>query len=510
MHELWNLKTIRKNAWDTAFRRGWRAWLSLVTVGFIFAFLGASNASQISFIDAIDQALGTSDVMLPHNIEILDAYAESIPLMSKLTATESELVMAFVDSATKSSTWVIRLAALNQRYFANNPGEVLANVIIVAVISIILRFCVQNVMVVGQRRYIMETRFSRTVASRRMLAPFHLETLPNVIWVMVCFHFWMLLWSLTIVGGVYKSFQYAMVPYLVAENPRITWREARRMSMQMTDGYKLKMFQAQLSYAYMLILQVIPVIGLLVAVPLESELGAEFYFVLRARDGLDRSLLVEPAFDEPPCVSFPVEEQMQLAPSYVLQDLEVERPRVHRGPLPYPVVDLIYMFFAFCFLGWAWEVGLHFVQEHEWVNRGTLYGPWIPIYGFGGVGIVALLDRFKEHPERLFELAVVLCAILEYLTSFILDFMFNASYWDYTDMLFNVNGRICLAGLLAFGIGGLVGIYIAAPAISRMVGRMPWRRRYAVAGVLVAAFVADLGYCVLHGFNSGAGVGEEL
>ncbi len=94
-----------------------------------------------------------------------------------------------------------------------------------------------------------------------------------------------------------------------------------------------------------------------------------------------------------------------------------------------------------------------------------MYGPWIPIYGFGGVFIVFLLDRFRKDKGKVFVLGIVLCAVLEYITSFILDFMFNSSYWDYKSEFLNINGRICFSGLIAFGIGGMAAVYFVAPAI---------------------------------------------
>ena len=510
MGDAWDFRRIRKTAWDTTFRRGWRAWLSLVSVCFIFSFVGASNSSQSYLLDVADAAIGTTDVMLPHNVEILDEYLQNVPFARDVMAYDSRLVQGLLDSASKSATWVIRLLALNPAYMRRNPDEVWANVIIAAVISLVLHFCVQNVAVVGQHRYVMESRFSRKVAWRRMLAPFHLSMLANVVWVTVCYHMTLLLWWLTIVGGAYKSYQYAMVPYLLAENPHITWREARSLSKRMTEGYKLKMFLMQLSYLHVFLLQALPLAGLLMALPLRAALGAEFYFTLRGNLDGDRDLLVERAFDGPAVVWMQDGGQPAGEPTYVLRDLNLDRVHAMRGPLPYPVIDLVYIFFAFCFAGWLWEVGLHFVQEHEWVNRGTLYGPWIPIYGVGGVGIIVLLDRFREYPERLFALTIALCAVLEYATSFLLDFMFNSSYWDYTDMLFNVNGRICLAGLMAFGIGGLFGVYVAAPAVSRLVANLPTRWRTTLAVLFAMAFCGDVGYCLLNGFNGGSGVGEKL
>ena len=506
----WDVRQVCENAWDTTFRRGKRAWFSLVTVCFIFSFVGAANASQSSFVDVADQLFSANSIMLPGNVGIIVDYARGFPILNDLINRSPGLALALADSVSKSATWAIHLLALNPRYLARNPEEAMFNVLMVAAISIALRFLVQNVIVVGQHRYVMESRFAREVPWRRMLAPFHLHTLFNVFRVMVCYHVSLLLWWLTIVGGPYKALQYAMVPYLLAENPYIGWRDARDLSIRMTEGHKRQMLGTWLSYVPMWLLRLVPVLGLLTAVPLEAELGAELYFTLRANPELDRAAFAEPSFDAKPYVRLTPEERQEVRPSYRLRDLNLERTRTMTGPLAYPVVDLIYCFFAFCFVGWVWEVGLHFVQMHELVNRGTLYGPWIPIYGVGGVGIIVLLDRYKHQPERLFGLTIVLCAVLEYAASFLLDFMFNASYWDYKGMLFNINGRICLAGLLAFGFGGLVAIYIAAPVISRKVQSWPVRQRTLGAMLLVLAVCGDLGYCLFHGFNSGSGVGEEL
>ena len=120
------------------------------------------------------------------------------------------------------------------------------------------------------------------------------------------------------------------------------------------------------------------------------------------------------------------------------------------------MTDLIFLFFLFSFIGWLWEVGLHLVQYHEFVNRGTMYGPWLPIYGAGGVLAILLLDRFKGNLPRTVLLIMVTAGVLEFTVSWALDFFLNTSYWSYKGWFANLNGRICLAGLSAFAIGGLL------------------------------------------------------
>ena len=240
--------------------------------------------------------------------------------------------------------------------------------------------------------------------------------------------------------------------------------------------------------------------------PLSAQLDAEIYLTLRQNPAVPRDLFAEPAFDG----ALWKKGDPETVPGYRLEDLERYTPQIKGKSLPYPVTDIVFMFFSFCLAGWLWEVGLHLVQSHEFVNRGTLYGPWIPIYGVGGAVMVILLDRVKANKARLFIIAVLLCAVLEYLTSFFLDILFNSSYWDYKNMSFNLNGRICLAGLLAFGFGGLFGVYVAAPSIHKIADRYPKKRQVTAAAILVSLFAADIIFCILFGFNTGAGVGGSL
>jgi len=99
---------------------------------------------------------------------------------------------------------------------------------------------------------------------------------------------------------------------------------------------------------------------------------------------------------------------------------------------------------------------------------------------------------------------------IEYLTSFILDIFYNVSYWDYHDMFMNVNGRICIAGLLAFGLGGLFGIYLAAPKVHEYMNKLSRRTQITICAILCALFLSDVAFALINGFNSGVGVGEKL
>lgn len=168
----------------------------------------------------------------------------------------------------------------------------------------------------------------------------------------------------------------------------------------------------------------------------------------------------------------------------------------------YSLVNLIMMFFIFCFVGWVWEVGLAFISEDMFVNRGTLHGPWLPIYGTGGVIILVL----REKPALEFVAAMVLCGCLEYFSSWYLEMTHDGQrWWDYTGYFLNINGRICAEGLLTFGLGGLTIVYLLAPALDNLLSRIDARKLGIVAAVLLVLYCADQVYSAQHP-NVGAGI----
>ena len=171
----------------------------------------------------------------------------------------------------------------------------------------------------------------------------------------------------------------------------------------------------------------------------------------------------------------------------------------------YSLVNLIMMFFIFCFVGWVWEVSLAFISEDMFVNRGTLHGPWLPIYGTGGVIILVLLKKLREKPALEFVAAMVLCGCLEYFSWYLEMTHDGQRWWDYTGYFLNINGRICAEGLLTFGLGGLAIVYLLAPALDNLLSRIDARKLGIVAAVLLVLYCADQVYSAQHP-NVGAGI----
>lgn len=157
-----------------------------------------------------------------------------------------------------------------------------------------------------------------------------------------------------------------------------------------------------------------------------------------------------------------------------------------------PISMIVLLFFIYSFLGWVMEVCVVFVDERKLINRGFLIGPVCPIYGVGVLLIMFLLHKYTDDPLVLFIMSVILCSILEYFTGYIMEKLFKARWWDYSDKKFNINGRICLDNLVAFGILGLVVMYILNPYIISVLSKFNIVVLNILAIVLSILFVVDL------------------
>ena len=159
---------------------------------------------------------------------------------------------------------------------------------------------------------------------------------------------------------------------------------------------------------------------------------------------------------------------------------------------------VIVVFLLFSFLGWIWESVFCTIVERKWANRGFLYGPICPIYGFGGItGLVAymLIER-GSIPDfswsAIFLAGFVVSMILEYPTSWLLEKMFHARWWDYSSVPFNFNGRTSIPTSIAFGAAAILVMRVLIPGIIDVMDVFPEWLFNASTLVIVAFLSADI------------------
>ena len=120
--------------------------------------------------------------------------------------------------------------------------------------------------------------------------------------------------------------------------------------------------------------------------------------------------------------------------------------------------------------GYIYEVIFYKIDLGIFVNRGSTFGPWIPIYGFGGIFITLFAYKIKQNPFYVFFTSCVISTIIELGTGFVLDKVFNMRLWDYNIEIWNwgnIGGYICARSVLFFGLSGLFLIYLLVPKLKK-------------------------------------------
>ncbi len=150
------------------------------------------------------------------------------------------------------------------------------------------------------------------------------------------------------------------------------------------------------------------------------------------------------------------------------------------------------LFLMFSFLGWLMEEVYAYIENGKISNRGFLIGPICPIYGVGALLIITLLEKYQNDILALFVMSTLLGAILEYLTSYIMEKIFKVRWWDYSNYKFNINGRICLSVSVIFGFLGIVTIYILKPFFESILSFFPEIVLIIIAICLGIVFITDI------------------
>ncbi len=150
------------------------------------------------------------------------------------------------------------------------------------------------------------------------------------------------------------------------------------------------------------------------------------------------------------------------------------------------------IFFAISVAGWCVEtIYCSIIERKINLNRGFLIGPYIPIYGCGGLLSILLLNRYYDDPLVVYILALVSFSALEYFTSYLMEKLFNARWWDYSHLKYNINGRIELTNSFLFGLMGLVLIYGVNPFFSNLLKSLSENTLEMIAIILFIIFAID-------------------
>ena len=464
---MWKCRTVKKSGRANLKRCYWAA----VMVCFLLAFVAGEFAESTDYIHQ-NAATVTNSVIMRH-------LGGGAPVPAGTEGNSGLLLLQVLfDQVTSSHDWLFRIFA----------GGLF---ILAAGLMVSFQFLIGNPLKVGARRFFWESRDGQKEFAT-LFEPFRNGHYLHIAWTMLCRDVLVSLGSLAVIPGLILLYSYRMVPFLLAEDPTLSCRDALRLSRVMMRGQKWHTFLLDCSFVGWKLLSgaTFGLVGFFYGNPYNIAANAELYAVLRERVMAGAPALqgAVPAFQPMarpavPAIRFPIRER-------------------------YSATDYVLFFFSFSVVGWIWEVGLHIVQTGRFVNRGTMFGPWLPIYGAGAVLVLLLLRRAFRNPALTFLLSTLLCTGIEYFTSWVLEAATGQRWWDYSSYFMNLNGRVCLEGALVFGVGCCVAVYMAAPLLGRLYDRIPAKAAGGVCAVLLLAFASDGAYSHFHP-NIGEGVTES-
>lgn len=479
-----------------------------------------------------------------------------------------------VNAVTSGSLFVMFVSGINSLSGSKNLGSLILILLALAGVSGFYILIVNTYTVISARMF-LEGRCYEKLPIQRFIFLLRMKRWTKVSLAMLLCVIYRFLWTLTLIGGVIKYYSYYLVPYILAENPDLTGREAVTLSRRMMRGHKWECFVMECSFFGWWILGALTM-GLseiLFSIPYQSAAFCEYYVWLRyraksagipgaeylkdrylyetaSREALEKAYadaiewkadledvgMVRPEgirglilswfgislnITERDCA---YEESREIQARLGMLDDVVEGKlypaRLSGHPVTvkqkriesfhymrhYSVWSLIMLFFIFSIFGWCWEVSIHLVLDGVFVNRGAFHGPWLPIYGAGGVLLLTVLNRIRNHPVVEFFSIMFVCGVVEYGTSYYLETVYDGKkWWDYSGYFLNLNGRICAEGLLVFGLGGMVIVYAAAPLLDNWISGVRKRALICICLALIGLYIMDCAYSAGHP-NEGKGI----
>jgi len=162
------------------------------------------------------------------------------------------------------------------------------------------------------------------------------------------------------------------------------------------------------------------------------------------------------------------------------------------------ISHVILLFAVYSFIGWFIEVVYRSVSQREFINAGFLYGPFVPLYGFGAALIIFLEFLIHQWPLPIKIVAYgIILTLIEYLTGFILEKTFKLKLWDYSDDKFNIHGRVCLLFSLCWAALAVIFVTFIHPAVLRYFQSRETSFPHVLAIAFVAYAITDLVFSII-------------
>ena len=164
----------------------------------------------------------------------------------------------------------------------------------------------------------------------------------------------------------------------------------------------------------------------------------------------------------------------------------------------YSLYEFLWFFIIYSVGGWCLEVIYHVVTMGRFVNRGFLYGPACPVYGFGMLTVIVCLMPLRDNKLVMFAGSLLLATLIELVTGFVMEKLFHQRWWDYSNEPFNLHGYICLKFSLEWGIACLLVTDVFHTVLAGIIAHFPMLPGIILLALCLVGFAVD---CVITVFT---------
>ena len=491
---MFSRKDFKKKARTSLKQNYWRA----VIVAFL-ALLLINEGYQFVSLNMGDESAKAINNQIT-NFQVLDDILSGFNSYVESSNASKGVLAIFANSIASANSFLLgTLNGFNQIFFHERiAGGVI--IFIGVIIGFLFWLFVSNSIEIGRNRFFIERVKHKNTPFDRLLYVFRTKKILHVTKIMFFKQLYLLLWSLTIVGAFIKHYSYLMIPYILAENPNISKKDAFKLSRQIMDGQKWNCFKMDLSFIGWKVLGLLTfnITNLLITEPYYQMTYAHIYMHFREKELKNNTSLAHYFTDKH------LNEEGNIYPEHLTNRnirkwLKIDYKR------DYSIYSVILLFFTISMIGWCWEVAYGLFTTGNFINKGTMFGPWLPIYGTGGILILLFLSRYREKPVLVFLLTMLLCGVIEYVASVVLEMLYGLKWWDYSGFFLNIDGRVCLEGLILFGLGGAAVIYVLAPLLDNLYRKIPDKIKLILCLILIICFALDLGMSMVSP-NTGEGI----
>ena len=290
---MWKRKELKRKARKVVKVNYW----AIIVVCFLLALFTGEFGTSILGLWQSDDSMDPIYVIHQQQLiqngsidkEIIEKAEEKVSAikdkLNSLNDTEKKIWKVIQDnlsSLTKSQKYAFHIYDAVIAFSINQKGLGVA-LSIMTILSLSFTICIADPLIVGSRRYFLKVRKNENTKIGILTEIFKNKVWQNVTITMFLRGLYTFLWYFTIIGGFIKTYEYKMIPYILAENPTIKRKEAFKLSKQMMKGNKWRAFLLDISFIGWNILSVFTfgLLNLLYVNPYQVTTKAELYITLR-------------------------------------------------------------------------------------------------------------------------------------------------------------------------------------------------------------------------------------